>query len=239
MKVHRFLKEIDFLSREFLSTDRDWCRQLSTVLKLKPGEQIVVTDGKGEEVLIGLEMVSSREVRGVVIDRLRPKRENDLKTELAMAILKKENFELVVQKATELGIKKIVPIVTTRTIKTGLNLDRLNKIVAEALELSGRVNLPQIEEPKLFIEYLKQKDGKVGSVDRVIFDGRGENASEKIFSQNDRLALVGPEGGFTDEELSLARASGFKIVSLSPLTWRGETAGIVASFLLARNENKD
>jgi 16S rRNA (uracil1498-N3)-methyltransferase len=148
---------------------------------------------------------------------------------LYCAVLKRENFELVVQKAVEIGVAEIVPIVTERTVKTNLNLSRLEKIIKEAVEQSGRGVLPKISAPQNFSDTLKAVKGN----DINWFCAIGSDSmSTKLDSSVKTIGvLVGPEGGWTAHEIEQAKMAGLDFVGLGRTVLRAETAAIVATFL--------
>ncbi len=210
--------------------DQEVVGQIKNVLRLKLGEKIVVGDGLGHEMLAEITGIS----KSSIILKATKVQENDNEPKnsvtLYCSVLKKENFELVVQKATEIGIKTIVPVISERTIKLGLNKERLEKIAKEAAEQSGRGIVPVILEPMSFEEAVANVSS-VGS--SFLFDSSGEVLKEASLNV-EITAFIGPEGGWTERELSLARNNGFSIVSLGKLTFRAETAAIIASYILTR-----
>ena len=253
MKIHRFIGDFD-LSKKELEIDGEIAHQIIKVLKLKPSEKIELCDGKGIYAIAKITEIKKNTLF-VKIDTLLRQgyegQDSTKKVTLFCAILKKENFELVVQKTTECGVSKIVPIITNRTIKTGLNLERLQKIAKEASEQSGRGSVPEILEPVTFDESLKLVDKNITN---IIFDGSGELfyemplearrcRTEKIpskefscISENNSTRtfniFIGPEGGWTEEEIKKAKNLNFVIASLGSLTLRGETAAIIATYLV-------
>jgi 16S rRNA (uracil1498-N3)-methyltransferase len=218
------------------------------VIKLEIGETIELCDGKGKNAFGKIKEMKNKKVI-VEIEKLNEIKINENKTTLFCSILKKENFELVVQKATECGISTIVPIISDRTIKTGLNMERLQKIAKEASEQSGRSTVPKIIEPISFDESLKLVEKKdlnpvrdregsqrasISNGINVLFDASGES----LFKKDESLSLniniwIGPEGGWTNEEIKKAQNLDFKIASLGKLILRGETAAIIASYLIS------
>jgi 16S rRNA (uracil1498-N3)-methyltransferase len=143
--------------------------------------------------------------------------------------LKKSNFELVVQKATEIGVGEIVPILCKNTVKTGLNLKRLEKIAKEAAEQSKRVTLPKIEKILSFKEAIE----KARNFDlKILFDISGKNPSFLKRKVKNVAIFIGPEGGWDKSEIELAKKENFEILNLGKLNLRSETAAIVSSFLI-------
>jgi len=248
-KIHRFIDNFD-LSKNEIEINSETAHQIIKVLKLENGEKIELGDGKGTVALGKIKEIGKRNVI-VEIEKIKKEEENK-KVILFCAILKKENFELVVQKTTETGVSKIVPIISARTIKTGLNLERLKKIAKEAAEQSGRATVPEISEPISFEESLKL--ATVSDLN-ILFDASGELLFEKYcagwrqahskfsaenyvhFSNNNSPLVnifIGPEGGWTEEETKKAKDnSSFKIASLGKNILRGETAAIVATYLVS------
>ncbi len=226
MKIHRFIGPFNVTEESLTITDKELVHQMHRVLRFEPGETIALCDGKGFEALYTVEKISKTEV---ILSQTEHKKECPkalVAVTLFAAILKKENFEYLAQKAAEIGVEKIVPVVTERTVKQGLNIERLEKIVREASELSGRGTIPEIAELTPFETALTMHS----AFDEAwILHMIGEE--KPATHPKNRAILVGPEGGFTEEELEKAHTAGWKTVSLSPLTFRGETGGIIGSYV--------
>jgi 16S rRNA (uracil1498-N3)-methyltransferase len=225
MKIHRFIDNFNLSGNEVEITG-EIAHQMAKVLKLEIGEQVELCDGKGINAQGKITKLSKNSTI-VEIEKITKESPAQKSVTLFCAVLKKENFELVVQKATECGIQKIIPIITTRTIKTGLNMERLQKIAKEACEQSGRNYLPEIFEPITFEESLeKAKENEIN----IIFDASGE----LLRNLNDKSSIgiwIGPEGGWTPEEIKKATENNFSVASLGTNILRGETAAIIASYL--------
>lgn len=223
MKIHRFINPAFNLDEKQLTiTDPEILNQWVNVLRFKVGERVILCDGSGYEALATIEKVSDGEVSVNISDKSENKVQKSVN--LYCAILKKENFELVVQKAVEVGVNKIIPISTERTIKQNLKFDRLEKIIKEASEQCGRAVVPVISEITTFEDSVAAVSGG----ENYLFD---LSAAEQFSKQNKGSEInlfVGPEGGFTEMEVELAKNAGFKIVSLGNLVLRGETAAIVS-----------
>ncbi len=221
MKIHRFIGDFD-LAQNTLEIGGEEGRQMAKILRLEPGEKIELSDGKGKSALAEIIEIVGAAVKIRVESREEAKLEREVS--LYCAILKKENFELVVQKATECGVSKIIPILTARTIKTGLNMERLRKIAKEAAEQSGRNSVPEISEPRDFKNALEATTGE-----NILFHMSGTKF-EKSGTKNMNI-WIGPEGGWSEEELTLSKEKSFSVASLGPLTLRGETAAMIGSYL--------
>lgn len=231
MRLHRFFVQVDLSAHEVLIQNPEILSQWRTVLRLGTGDSVILCDGRGTEAEAVIHSMDKKEAVLSVTSTDTPRREPQTQTTLYAALLRRENFELVAQKATELGISRIVPILTTRTVKTGFNRVRLEKIITEACEQSGRTTLPVLSEPLAFPDALADCTPEASA----LLDLTGEDIGSATLPKNIHACFIGPEGGFTEEEVSAARAHGLTIAKLGALTLRGETAGIVASFLLVRS----
>lgn len=249
MKIHRFIGKFIFEDEKAVIEDKDIVNQIKNVLKLRAGEQIILGDGDSNEVLVELSTPRGSNVEGRVLKKYKNKNEAEVYGILYCAILKRENFEIVVQKATEIGISEIIPLITERTVKLNLNYDRLEKIIKEAAEQSGRGKIPILQKVVKFEEAIE----KVNKNDLNVFldsSGKFFSVSQREVRVGQRRSIwVGPEGGWSDNEINyflslLARPKlseggskekeNFKIVSLGKTTLRAETAAIVGSYLLLR-----
>lgn len=229
MKLQRFIKNVNLSERNLKIEDSDFLNQVKNVFRLKPGDRIILADGLGGEGICEIKAFKKNAVEVMVIETVHDMISINLPS-LYCAILKKENFEFVVQKAIECGIGKIIPIITDRTIKLNLNFERLNKIAKEAAEQSGRKDLPAIYPPMKFEEAVKTASRDYN----LFFDMKGEPVMELLKKKPENLsAWIGPEGGWSAGELEFANSAGFKIASLGKTTLRGETAAIVASYLIS------
>lgn len=225
MKIHRFIaKDFNLKIGEML-IEGQLAKQIKNVLHLEVGEKVELCDGNGS-YSIGEIINFTKDGIEVRLGEIMKERAENKKVTLFCAVLKKENFEMVVQKTTEIGITKIIPVITARTIKTGLNMERLKKISLEASEQSGRKFLPEILEPINFIEALEISKKE----ENFLFDASGEDKMLLIDSSH-RNIWIGPEGGWTEEEIKKTEQNNFKKISLGKNILRGETAAIVASFL--------
>jgi 16S rRNA (uracil1498-N3)-methyltransferase len=228
MRINRFFGNFDFNSEDIKISDKEICRQIKDVLRLKSGERIVLFNGNSEEAEVEIKKIDKNivevEIIGIKINDNEPEKE----IILYCSILKGEHFEIVTEKATEVGVSRIVPIICERTIKTGIKKERLEKIIKEAAEQSGRGILPILEEEIGFNEVANE--AKKNDLN-LFFDLSGEKFSAGNGEERKIGIFIGPEGGWSEEELKIAEDNNFKIVSLSKLTFRAETAAIIASYL--------
>lgn len=223
MRLNRFFIQSD-LSTEFVSvSDESLVSQIRSVLRMEVGDFVILADGNFKEVKAKIIKLEKKSIDFEIKERWLNQNEPKVQVTLFCAILKKENFELVVQKATELGVRKIVPVLTRRTIKLGLNLERLRKIIKEASEQSGRGIIPDLTDPVEFESALG-----LSSNINLFLDTSGGEVLSNLDIKEDKIGVwVGPEGGWDLEEVSLALEHGHIITSLGRLILRAETAAIV------------
>ena len=222
----------------------DEARHLRDVLRLKEGDEVFVFDGEGREFRCVIQASGRSGATLDIINEVEPARpESSLQLTLALALLKGEKFELVVQKATELGASRIVPVVTKRADVRLRDFDdeirrvaRWQRIAQEACKQSGRARVPEIEMPIACASFIESVPSDSGEW-RVMFSERdGDRLVEKIKNLPAQLravtALIGSEGGWTDEEIKLAQDAGWSVVTLGGRTLRAETAAIAVTALL-------
>lgn len=233
MRLHRFIGDFDCSLDVIKITDADVVNQIDFVLRLGIGDRVILGDGNGDECVGEISQRQKNEITVTVIERSRNVNDPTVHAVLYCAILKRENFELVVQKATEIGVAEIVPVVTTRTVKLDIKEERLRKIITEAAEQSGRGRLPVLHGPMRLIEALEHARDN----DANFFFAFGDTPASDVMARvgNRRGLFIGPEGGWTEDEETAAHGAGHTFVSLGALTLRGETAAIVASYLGTRN----
>jgi len=226
MRYHRFIGDFDLSQKQIEVSDSHIRNQWHSVLRLKTGDTVIVCDGNGTESEATIINLDKKTTTLTILHPHTVIRGAKNNTTLYVSLLRRENFEIVVQKATEIGISHIVPLLTERTVKTGFNRARLEKIILEASEQSGRTVLPKLSEPISF----KEAISSVNQKETVLFDISGLPLTPNSVSHITNL-LVGPEGGFSEKEVVTAKEHGCTILSLGELTLRAETAAIVVSYL--------
>lgn len=234
-KIHRFIGDFKLNQGQIIVSDKETINQIRRVLRLKIGDLVELIPEKDQVEWLGrIESISNQSVEISLIETKISGPSNQNKVTLYCAILKKDNFELVVQKATELGVTKIVPLITARTVKINLKFDRLNKIAKEAAEQSGRVDIPELTAVKNLEKVLD--NFAYENYDQVFWlDFDGEKNKNILDQKNKSLKIaliVGPEGGFTDVESQKALELGLNIKTISTNVLRAETAAIVGVFSL-------
>ncbi len=203
---------------------------LSRVMRIVPGDAVVLCDDLTGEWAARVVDAGKREVQVTCELRLRP-REQVPDFTLCAALLKKDRFDLVLEKACELGVRRIQPVLTRRCVADKLNLDRARAILTEAAEQCARTALPELAVP-LKLEALLKGWG----ADRALFfadENGGANAAQQFGAHSGPVALlIGPEGGFDEAERTAIRAlPQAHAITLGPRILRGETAAIAGTAL--------
>lgn len=210
-----------------VSLEGNHAHYIGKVMRVREGDAIILCDDRTGEWAAKVGQVDKRHVDVTVVERLRP-RESVPDLWLCPALLKKDRFDLVLEKATELGAARIQPVVTRRCVADKLNLDRARTIATEAAEQCARTALPELGEPVKLDALLRD-----WPEDRTLFfaDELGGEPAAQTFAHHGAPAatLIGPEGGFDDAEREAIRAHpAAQAISLGPRILRGETAAIAA-----------
>lgn len=224
--IHRFYiaEEIPDKGVFILNNERI-ALQLQRVLKIKEGEKIVLFNGLGFDAVLGISQYSNRFVSGRIIEKIKNENDPGREVHLFQALVKKDNFEWILQKGTELGVKFFHPMLSERSIKTGVNAVRARRIIIEAIEQSGQDRIPQVSDVVQFREALTSLGPNATA---VLFDRSGEFGWKCPLRQKRVCIFIGPEGGFSPVELEQARNAGCHIASMGPRIFRAETAAVVA-----------
>jgi 16S rRNA (uracil1498-N3)-methyltransferase len=235
MKFHRFITSFDLDENKITITEKELVHQITKVLRLNIGEQIILCDQSGNEVLAEIVAVE-KNVECRVLEKRKNKVESACYVTLYCSILKKDNFDLIVQKTTEVGVKEIIPIICGRTIKKEVNLDRLNKIAKEASEQSGRTFVPIISAPlKLKDAIARAKENDVN----IVFQMVEKDFCCGLLRNKKKIGIfVGTEGGWTENEIVLMKENNFLALSLGPTVLRGETAAIIGTYLACKHAHE-
>ncbi|MBN1912184.1 MAG: 16S rRNA (uracil(1498)-N(3))-methyltransferase [Pirellulales bacterium] len=208
---------------------------LSHVMRAKPGDRVTVFDGSGNEFSTEVRQVGRSEVRLRVVEARAVDRELPFALTLAVALPKGERQRWLVEKATELGVGRLVPIQTERSVVLpGVKaVERLGRAVIEASKQCGRNRLMEIAPPCAWSELIETTNDVPL---RVLADPSGETLAAECLAgelPETILLAIGPEGGFTPEELALAQSSGWQIATLGPRILRIETAAVALATLAA------
>ncbi len=242
MTRRRFYAPPGAITGDGVTLVADEARHLRDVLRLEPEDEVYVFDGLGKEFKCSIDDIRKDRTRLRLISEVAPFRsESSVQLSLAVALLKGEKFDLVVQKATELGVFRILPIMTRLADirlrdenEATRRVIRWRRIALEAAKQSGRALIPQVTKPVFFIDLIKSESFVET---RVMFSEREGESFPKF---KDRVsegpqsitALIGSEGGWTDEEIVFAKDHGWTLVTLGGRILRAETAAITATVLL-------
>jgi 16S rRNA (uracil1498-N3)-methyltransferase len=209
--------------------------QLRSVLRLQPGEQIYLLDNQGSCFLTEIETIDRGQAVGRVLAREAATGEPPVEVVLYQCALKADKFEWVLQKATEIGVTRFVPVISSRTIvrpaeKIRNKYERWQSIMREAAEQSGRGRLPELADPLSWEEAIVRATGVRLLPWEATSPEQGIDAA--IPSTPAPISLIiGPEGGISEDEAAFAFAAGWRAVSLGPRVLRAETAALVAAAL--------
>ncbi len=245
--MRRFFTEPENISDNTIRILED-ASHISRVLRMDVGEQILVFDGSGYEYTASLTVIDGRECQAKILEKKFSKQEPQTKIIIFQGLPKSGKMESIIQKSVELGVTSIVPTVTDRCV---VKLDqkartekpkRWNKISLEAAKQCGRGLVPKVETPITFQEALSQlKNMELALMPYEVLGHQGECSlkgilREKIYREIG--VLIGPEGGFSDEEAELAKNSGINLIGLGKRILRTETvaAAITSMIMYEMNE---
>lgn len=212
-------------------------RQVALVLRLRPGERVVVLDNTGWEYEVQLTAVTRDQVIGEVVDRRTAVGEPSIHLTLYMALLKREKFEWVLQKGTEVGVSRFVPVITQRTLAQDAEIkpgkqERWQKILTEAAEQCRRGRIPALAAPLKLADALAQHGAEMALIPWENATAVGLKSALSGTIPASAALFIGPEGGFAPEEIALATQHHVRPVTLGKRILRAETAALVAASLL-------
>jgi 16S rRNA (uracil1498-N3)-methyltransferase len=229
--------------------DGDEHDHLSRVLRARPGKKIWLVDELGTSYLAEVEEVARNRTRLRLIEKKESGDRGRVRLILAQSVLKAKKMDLLVQKATELGMRQLIPVAAERSVvkfteREALKLERWRKIAREAAKQSRSSHIPEILPHASVREFLS---GRNEQRKLILCEGRGRLLRDIVTCPPASLSkgeipavllLVGPEGGWTAEELKAVLENGFEAVSLGQLTLRSETAALTALALLSQFWNE-
>lgn len=199
---------------------------LQKVMRVQIGEEISIFNSKAGEFLFQITNIEKRFLEASKIKILRTFEEPKRKIFCVFSKIKQKNAELIIQKCTEIGVHAFIPMVTARTVEKNLNIERLSKIVIEACEQCGRLDIPKIL-PEITINELPKLGG-----DLILLSQFDEKSSLKI--EGSAFVISGPEGGFTTQELEFLETICTKL-NVSKNILRSETAAILGCGIVANS----
>lgn len=237
--MHHFFVPPQALSDNTVILTDSYAHQLHTVLRMRAGEEIILLNNQGRAYRVRLENLSAKRVAGQIIEDFPAAGEPPIHITLYQCLLKRDNFEWVLQKGTELGIREFVPILSERTIPEAspTKVQRWERILTEAAEQSRRGQIPLLQPTRSFSEALTAMQ----TADLAILAWEDEDSLtlkqvlEPAQHVQQIAVCIGAEGGFSPAEVALARQHGIHVVSLGARILRAETAAIFAASVLAHH----
>jgi 16S rRNA (uracil1498-N3)-methyltransferase len=240
--MHRFFVPNDTLRDKQVRLTGEVAHQVSRVLRMRPGDEVVLLDGLGYEYRVRLGEFGKDEVMGLVTAKTRGLAEPAHALDLYLSLLNKpDKFEWALQKCTELGVLRFVPLAAGRSVSGAPEQgrrERWGRIIQEAAEQSGRCVLPVLDEAMDFDAAVRNEAARMESENHLALVaalGADLSLREALSSSGppDSVSLfIGPEGGFSDDELAAASDSGACLVSLGPRTLRAETAAVACATMV-------
>lgn len=230
MRTHRFYSGKIELEREFWLHDERLINQWTRVLRFQPGQDVVLFNGETAERLYKINAFEKDGVKLELVtdyERRVPSRD----VYLFWSLLKNDHNDLILEKATELGVSHFIPVIAERCVKSGFNYERAERIVIEASEQCGRSDIPKIREPIALKDAVGEYSGRIP----LLVTQMGGEEISAIGITDTVGVFIGPEGGWTDTELQLFAAKEVRRVRLAAFTLRGETAAIAAATLFGQN----
>lgn len=221
---------------DVLHLEGERLRHLRTVLRLGPGDEFSATDGAGVEYRLRVERLGRDRGRALVLGRAEPLRESALDLVIAQALPKGDRFSSVLEKAAELGVRGIRPVLSQRTVVAGgagTAAARWRRIVASAVAQSGRTRLPVVHPLCTFEQLIA--DPSPPELRLLLWEHATEGLRELIDPRpvpRSVLVAIGPEGGWSEQEVQRARQAGFVAVRFGPRILRTDTAGVAALAVL-------
>jgi len=206
---------------------------LSRVMRFAPGDRVTLFDGRGGEGEAQIVSMADGAIDLTILNRTNDAGRPRVELTLATAVPKGERFDWLVEKSVELGVTRIIPLVTARSIVNpgDSKLDRLRRTIVEASKQCGRSRLMELTETVRWNEFLISREESNAAL--VIADPSGEPAATAVDASIPMIVAIGPEGGFTPAELEQAVHAGARLVTIAPCILRIETAAISFAALMA------
>ena len=208
-------------------------KHIVKVLRIKPDNKIILFDSKGTEYDCIVKDIFNKELVVEIINKYEINRESHLNISLFQGITKGDKMDLIVQKATELGVNSIYPVATERSeVRNTNKISRWQKIADESIKQCGRTNSHSVNTEIKFNELFDIQKSDLN----LIFDENEKSLKIKNLKNNKNInsvsILIGPEGGFSENEVKIAELNNFKSIGVGPRILRSETASIAAITLL-------
>ena len=238
--VHRFFAPALDPGDDIVALPRDEAEHLTRVLRMSAGDTVSVFDGRGHEFSARVVSADRRDVRVQIVSRIEPAAEPAVPLTLAQAVIKGDKMDDIVRDAVMLGVVAVQPLVTARTeatvaaITKGNRLDRWQRVALASVKQSKRAVLPDVRRPLTLESFLG--DPHTALMLMLVEPGAGEAAPLSSLQgqavPQDATIFVGPEGGWTEEELAAARARGVRLVTMGQRTLRADATPVAAISVL-------
>jgi 16S rRNA (uracil1498-N3)-methyltransferase len=232
MALPFFYKEDITATSSEVTLDEATSKHVVQVLRMQNGEQLQLTNGKGD---LFTAAISDDNRKKCSVSILTTSNHKQLITNITIAISPVKNntrFEWFLEKATEIGVSAIIPLICSRTEKSSMKPERMKSILISAMLQSQQCILPELHKPVKFDQLVRSATQQQKFIAHCTDDAKRNLADLNNGSLNSKIILIGPEGDFTNEEITTATAHHFNAVSLGHTRLRTETAGIVAATLL-------
>lgn len=238
--MNRFFLPPDYIHGQRVQFPEDVVHQINHVLRMAPGEVIEVLDDSGRVFRVVLEPIASQSLFGKVEYVREAENEPEVSLELCFGLTAREKVEWILQKGTEIGVARFSPFISSRTLAQDTDLPekktrRWERIIKEAAEQSQRGRLPSLNAPQTLVEVLAKVQAAEGPALIAWEHAESGNTLRQALSEftgESLMLIVGPEGGFSEEEIGQAESAGCRVLSLGRRILRMETAAIVLPALV-------
>lgn len=231
MRIPRLFVEITLSLKETVTLSREKAHHIMHVLRMRTGEQITLFNNTGVEYKSRIIEITKKHTQLEVLESQQVENESPLSISLCLAIARSQHMDFSIQKAVELGVKNIIPLISEYSnvkIQRGREQNKMahwQNIIISATEQSGRCRLTELKEPLLFDEWLMEE----AFSERLILHPGSNKSLPAVKLKNSEVTLmIGPEGGFSEQEVEQAEEQGCTPVSLGPRILRTETAVVSA-----------
>lgn len=239
--MHKFFVPPKNILDNYAVIEGDDVKHIYKVLRLEEGTKLSINDCQGTEYLGEIAEISKKEVKVTLLSQLQTNNESSLEVYLFQGLPKSQKMDLIVQKATELGVREITPVITERVVAKNemgeyKKMDRWSRIALEACKQSKRTMIPKVNEPIEFVgllDLLKKFD-----LILVPYENEDGKGLKKVCCSIERDSIktvaivIGPEGGFEESEIDTLKKHNAEIITLGPRILRTETAGFVCASLI-------
>jgi 16S rRNA (uracil1498-N3)-methyltransferase len=234
----RFFISPNDVAGSIITVSGEDVRHIATVLRMKTGDELLLCDGQGTEYAVKIAQMDRSLIRAEIVNQSK-KELGFLRVTLGQGLPKSDKMDVIVQKATELGVAEIVPLVTERTIvkfrDEEKRITRWQKIAREAAMQSNRPDIPSLGHIVSYGDFLRTLNSELQTLLILPWE-EGTHPIKSVLRERQNVksivVLIGPEGGFSKVEAELAKGKGFHLVSLGPNILRTETAAIAVLSIL-------